>query len=370
MLTINNVDIFDMLCRIGCPVTVCGSSGKIKEVYPILTACKLQITEAITDHNSIYNLYYGASDSRFVFVMPDNKADETRWVSLLEEMGLVKYRDFIVFQNNGNVGDWDAIDVNIGYSYKFAEMSYCQYGDDDADVTVVALGGSTTCSYEMWGVKSWPELLYERLSGGGRNVKILNGGISGYNSYSELMKIIRDVDAIKPDLVISLSGLNDAVYNNLDHPFYTPHLKAIYENFTLNTGKYCLPLTFGMKNTKEPAVLWVRNMQYMHEILKINGVDFIAFLQPLIVSDGYEMDEEETYMVNADKDILKCLDLEREFLHKARSRIKDIGFIKDISGCFDGQKGLYRDQYHVYETGNAMIAENIYKGIAERFGHA
>ncbi|NBJ92514.1 hypothetical protein D5281_07875 [bacterium 1xD42-62] len=180
---------------------------------------------------------------------------------------------------------------------------------------------------------------------------------------------MRNINGIQPDFVISFSGLNDAVYSNYNYPYYAPHTQAIYEGFVNNIDKYCLPLSYGLRSSKEPRELWIKNMKYIFEILKFNQVDFLAFIQPFIISEEYEMDYEEKYLINAETEILKCLELERDFLCNIKSQINDIEFIKDISDCFKGKKGLFRDQYHVYEEGNAIIAEHIYNEIIARFNY-
>lgn len=43
MITINNMDIFDTLCKLNKPIIVCGNQDKINVIIKILTACKIQI---------------------------------------------------------------------------------------------------------------------------------------------------------------------------------------------------------------------------------------------------------------------------------------------------------------------------------------
>lgn len=370
MITINNIDIFDALCKSNKPIIICGNQSKIDAISKILVSCKIKIKGIIVDFQNVYDLLYEDIENTLIFVVPSSKEEQFKWEYLLEEMGFLQYENYIVVENNGNVADWGNIDVNIGYTYKSSgsfKDGYYQYGKNDAEITIITLGGSTTSSYEMWGVKPWPQILYEKFSHSNKNIKILNGGIAGYNSYQELLKILRDVNSIQPDLVISFSGLNDAVYSNYDYPYYTPHLQAIYEGFINNTNKYCLPLSYGLRNRKEPGELWIKNMKYIFEISRLNQIDFLAFLQPFIVSEGYQMDREESYLINSETEILKCMELERNFLCKVRPQIKDIAFINDMSDCFNGNKGLFRDQYHVYESGNTIIAEHIYNEIIKRF---
>ncbi|WP_160559608.1 hypothetical protein [Parablautia muri] len=98
-------------------------------------------------------------ENTLVFVVPSSKEEQFQWESLLADIGFLQYQNYTIFQNNGNVADWRAIDVNVGYTYKSIDSfkdGYYQYGKNDAEITIITLGGSTTSSYEMWEVRSWP----------------------------------------------------------------------------------------------------------------------------------------------------------------------------------------------------------------------
>ena len=70
---------------------------------------------------------------------------------------------------------------------------------------VMVMGGSTS----TWPLTTWSKLLCEKIKSRGRDCVIFNGAVEGYFSGQELLKVIRDAPAIKPDIVISLSGIND-----------------------------------------------------------------------------------------------------------------------------------------------------------------
>ncbi len=59
-------------------------------------------------------------------------------------------------------------------------------------------------------VTNWTEWLEIILREKSYSVEVLAGGIQGYASSQELLKLIQDVLILRPDLVISFSGINDA----------------------------------------------------------------------------------------------------------------------------------------------------------------
>ena len=92
---------------------------------------------------------------------------------------------------------------------------FAVYGDLNAPreevIRIVALGGSTT---EPSSTQCWPQKLYEELTKRGYSCLVLNGGVAGYSTNQELFKFIRDVMPLNPDIVISLSGVNDLGYGH------------------------------------------------------------------------------------------------------------------------------------------------------------
>lgn len=85
---------------------------------------------------------------------------------------------------------------------------------------IVVLGNSTT-DWSVSGLRSWPYWLSELLVKSGYEYSIYNGATVGYYSGQECLKCIRDILSLKPDIVISCSGINDAGWLKAspDHPY-------------------------------------------------------------------------------------------------------------------------------------------------------
>lgn len=127
------------------------------------------------------------------------------------------------------------------------------------DYKIMVVGGSTSanCLYQY---RSWPEELYEILKKENRSVTIYNGAVEGYKSIQELAKVMRDVRMIKPDMVISFSGINDV------------------ENGPLQ-GEWSLG-AYGKRKRENLFQDWVKNERWMACIAEREGAKFFCFAQP------------------------------------------------------------------------------------------
>lgn len=95
----------------------------------------------------------------------------------------------------------------MGYNVTPGFVTYDSGVSGDA-LKIVVLGGSTSDPALGY---SWPELLAGVLKERGAKATVLNGGVAGYSSNQELIKLTRDVLPLGPDIVISMSGVNDLV---------------------------------------------------------------------------------------------------------------------------------------------------------------
>ena len=138
----------------------------------------------------------------------------------LLQLGLIEEHDFYIFNKwmEKREGIIDINDYYFGYSRKYHENTggytgFKKFSDKNSTKVrkrIVVLGGSTSdCGYNT-AVTNWTEWLEIILRESGCSVEVLAGGIQGYASSQELLKLIRDVLILRPDLVISFSGINDA----------------------------------------------------------------------------------------------------------------------------------------------------------------
>ena len=256
---------------------------------------------------------------------------------------------------------------------------------------IVALGGSTTESTYLF-IKGWAQYLAEMLMHDHVPAKIYCGGVAGYSSSQELLKLLRDVLPLKPDVVLSYSGLNDLygypkpteIIRN-GRPFITHFQVEFIEKIIekLQPSKEKLPVMhdllwqengnttvyYGLKNQKSASELWLDNTRIMHAIAKEFGFIFVSFFQPFAFNGFYEITEVQKIMYG--RKAPTCIhDGYKKWgapyandVKKIISAIKNYDYIYDFSRIFENHEGVYFDASHVYERGNVIIANKIYEKI-------
>ena len=151
-------------------------------------------------------------------------------IPTLEGFGLDASKNITWIFDNESLGNGIArtegmplIDFFLGYNRQSDLPGFKRLGNDTGkELRIVILGGSTTDPEVMdpmeWNdpnkreqsLGSWPRFLHEYLIANGIDVLIYNGGFSSYISGQEMLKLIRDGLALKPDIVICFDGINDA----------------------------------------------------------------------------------------------------------------------------------------------------------------
>jgi len=205
---------------------------------------------------------------------------------------------------------------------------------------IVVLGGSTTDA-GMYGslIASWPEYLSQKRD----DWVIYNGGVSSFNSAQECMKLLRDVVHIRPDLVISYSGVNDWAQKCEKQPFKL--------SFEFGEEKFF----YGLKSSMTRSENWLLMERYMHAISRVNGSDFIAIIQT-------------SAKLRKEQDITALEQLffeDREygysmFVAEVQEKIQEYEWLYDLSNPFEGIKEtVFRDLVHLNNVGNNIIADKI-----------
>lgn len=307
----------------------------------------------------------------FIIVMEDMENS----ISLLTEMGLKCTFDFVpvhplvsnIFHIRNNI-----LDINLGHSFvnNSGDEGFYEYSKQTDQYKIAVLGGSTTDG-GVYPFKSWPEILYEKLEG----VTVYNFGVSAYTSTQEMIKLMRDVLDFNPDMVITYDGYNDSIQK--DQSFFSfPYLKEIFEYAEKRIARDCWWMSAKdnvrsnekNRHRKDNFDMWVSNIVLMREICRLHGIKFYAFLQPMLPTKEIKDKKETAIMM-----IYRAVEnLEDEHKFDFRDRIgrqnicEKYDYIFDLSDIFDGVSDIYMDVCHVYEKGNEIIADEIYKRIREK----
>lgn len=104
-------------------------------------------------------------------------------------------------------------------------MAGNQSGDYRTNIWKTEYSKSPYAIYSFRGIY-WPKLLYQKLICSGMNVSIYNSGHCGNRAVEELLRLLRDVYALKHDYIISMSGVNDSSNFPFENKFYMEHMRA------------------------------------------------------------------------------------------------------------------------------------------------
>lgn len=304
-----------------------------------------------------------------------------------------------------------SIDPHLGYSWLSNEITidkqdreylscidgFTCYSENSTTgnlIKIVCLGGSTTDgSIKPY---SWPESLFIKLREQGHSVKVYNGGISGYSSSQELLKLVRDVIILEPDIVISLSGVNDfGKLHSLDnHPMVNHYqanlMKYVYNQS--NSNSIILPasrllinefkkrileinedkvngISFGLKSDLSPYENWRKNIRLMNAICNEYEIKFYSFLQPTMGFGKYFPNKEETKMYQSMIDLAE-IDYEtslNNFYKQATLFSQEQEYVHDLTDIFRNKNNVYRDPRHQNELGVKLIADAVYLKLEQRW---
>jgi len=260
---------------------------------------------------SLIDLVYMENGKYFVILARD---DENYGLSRQKflDMGLREDVDFTYFTEIPGTNELFHYDVTLSFSrIRQTYQGFEVFGNEnDANaIRIVALGGSTTeCS--LFYVKGWVRFLVDYLKEQGIPAVVYGGGVSSYTSSQELLKLIRDVIPLNPDIVISYSGVID-LYSfpkpedgeRYRRPFITrfqmQFIQQILERLTKEVG---IPVVnapswnqlghstvfYGLKNNKTAAELWIDNERMMNALCEAFEIRFFGFFQPFRFNGSYQ----------------------------------------------------------------------------------
>ncbi len=298
----------------------------------------------------------------------------------LKQLGRASVTNYVTFNRFVNE-EWyernNVLDVLIGHSYigkcelpGFSVVSKPDYSKK----RVVLLGGSTTDEL-LYSFKTWGDFLYDL----NPELEILNGGVCAYTSSDILIKVMRDVLLLKPDVVIVYDGVNESwVKENCEFgSAYSTDVYKYVEKCYVRDGIW-ENVFGGGERTDERRVFnglgkptnayerWYRHMRIINAVLKEYGIKGYFFLQPWLGTKKNLSSIEYMYTLtkryaDQNKTMQK---LYHGFYQNKFEQNNDNFFC--LSNIFDDeQDDIYMDIYHVIEKGNKIIADAVYNRVPE-----
>ncbi len=339
----------------------------------------------IYDERPVYNIYdliFWERGSYYLIINePDMSLPEIAKI-LQKELCIEAEKDTYLFAHLPYWADKDTLrrDYLLGYNRYYNENSnqypgFKIFGNiDKAKIKIITLGGSTT-DPTLCGLTSWSENLYYDLCARRKDVVILCGGFNSYTSSEELMKLLRDVLVINPDVVISYSGWNDfcgkapteRFSNRYKRPMLSEAIEKIFR-FIGDTYDHNEPI-YGIRNNQDISHVFVENERKMHMLCEMYGIKHIALLQACVFSTDKEVprsidaEAQRMYMSGLNEWYYMIINGIAGYYANVKKEIQGLDYFYDLSNIFENidSTEVFYDQIHVNEWGNTIIATQIYQ---------
>lgn len=246
---------------------------------------------------------------------------------------------------------------------------------------IVTLGGSTTDP--NIGNGSWPGELAHLMTSQGIAGTVINGGVAGYTTSQELLKMIRDVVELGPDIVISYSGINEQgkwapMPTPMVHPrqrdFFNqvlsstrapapvlPNTAHLLSSFGRSTERLRMPIVTGIETRKSPGAFWMRNVDMMRAVAATANIRYVSVIQPVIGIGASQAQPRHLAKLNP----AYLAALEQSYAI-ALGRMTDNRDLVDFTGIFSGQDVFFDDARHVEPAGNKIVGHEMLKLLTAR----
>lgn len=303
---------------------------------------------------------------RVIVILAFTNSYETE--GTVKEIGLTMNKNCFDLNKIEQPKRCDLFDPFLGYS-RMDDIEGYKILSPGKKRKILILGGSAT-DWSVSYINAWPVYLNNRLIDEGYEYSIYNGAVVGYYSSQELLKCIRDMLSVQPDVVLSYSGVNDAGWGKTDrrHPYICSYL---YENCENIIKKEAIAraginkvedIAYGQEWKGSDADLWLANMRMLHAVCEEFGIEFAAFLQPTEFYGKYMLSEIEKNILQEQYGEAYIAQM-KGFFEQVSKETRKYSYMHDFTGMFDGEEGIFYDSMHTDERGNKMIADEIYRRI-------
>ena len=237
---------------------------------------------------------------------------------------------------------------------------------------VMISGGSTSDLYYngSW-VRPFSKLVYNQCS------VIYSSACVGYSSSQELLRLMESLSVLKPDVVISLNGLNDlgCIQSTVSRSSYVHnYLHSLFKALSV-ANIHSLTSTSSAVAEREVILMpsnddfntWLANINLMYSLCSIHGAYFFSFLQPCLGYRPYVPlpdSIEDYYLGKLIKSKPWYIDKLTSFYDQATHACVTLPFAHDFTGSLGtSYSNLFQDVRHLNQLGNYKLASSIYDRI-------
>ena len=273
----------------------------------------------------------------------------------------------------------DTVTIN---SYGFRGEEFEQEKIDDREYRIFVLGGSVLygifATSDNTTIPGYLQEFYNDFTTD-RDVRVINAGVNGHESFAETYLIKNKIIDLNPDLIIVLDGWND-LGAPLEREYKEPEGIEQLEQYSLVIRKYYKTVQFYEfvervwqkqigENKREindgtvdqKSELWKSRWKEICELGEKENFKVIITLQPILgagnkVLTDWEIRTTEEYgHINPST----SYNFMRDKLNELES---SCAVTEDLTNVFDNETGLiYFDVGHMGDKGNRIIAEKMFK---------
>jgi len=298
------------------------------------------------------------------------------------------------------------IDPHLGFAHDAVEnpflsklSGFVKYGEGetaDAELLIIALGGSTTDAMtpiflddpkaDPNAPYNWPRELQLLLERAGYQAIVLNGGVAGYSSSQQVLKLMRDSLPLEPDVVIFLDGVNEIgfVQSVPDRPMVHKYQKKVFDSLTSDKHFPALPnfvsflrrigkeksersvagVNYGLSVKTTPAENWLRNMRSAKVLSNEFGSEFMEVLQPILGYGEYRATPElkDQLKKRGEKYLVEL----KAFYSDAAALCAETPYCLDLTPIYAHEEEIYFDPRHQNEKGVKILAGHIFRELESR----
>lgn len=304
---------------------------------------------------SIYELIYKELDNIAVIVVEWDREKSKIVCDKLNEIGFCiqkhNYTSIYPKALRYKRGFQVMTDCLLGHSPYADERfpGYVVYGDAKKDdLKIIILGGSTSTD-GFYSSIGWPYFFWKKFQQQ-EDVTVYNGAMMGHDIVQELLKLLRDIAYIRPDVVISMGGINNVnVKKNTDNQFC---VKDTIDWITAMAPRE--RYISGVKSDECTYEFWHRNLKVMKAVVESHGAKFFGFLQPMNVA------KENPSLFDI---ITTGEDNEDFWVFRERSGKESAPVYRNLIELFDQETEMYIDYAHYSEKANEILADIVYKTV-------
>jgi len=302
---------------------------------------------------------------------------------------------FFPYLNFSHVNSKFGKDSNHEYGFRVPDnYQYLEKRDFSTEKVIVLTGGSACFGYSSFIGERFSDHLEKKYNSLNSKIKyrVLNFGFENHQILNEMITYLLFIMKIKPDVVISFSGLNDLnlgmISDSTLQKKYALTTQFDLEQMAARIVNYeqTLPCFsrngFPMTSASIVVNSYFERVKQFNQIVQSSGATFVSVLQPIVYSKKKLSSREElliriqnNYLDNRSKklktsllnpSLIMFIFSKFKQLTEKRNEFNFIDLNCDINN-FGEEHILFNDRSHFSLQGETLIADILFENLKEFF---